>query len=152
MDPSIQQELLALPSDKQSLFWAQYNSQQKSPGLALGLCLFLGGIGAHHFYLGNTGSGVVFLLFCWTFIPAIIALFQCFAIMGHVGRMNDQLARRIIGNLKADQPVGTLQPSGAAVTSLDSAKAEIAKLDEMLAAGTITQDEYQALRKKALGL
>ena len=30
--------------------------------------------------------------------------------------------------------------------------AQAVKLDEMLAAGTITQDEYQALRKKALGL
>ena len=152
MNPSIQQELLALPSDKQSLFWAQFNAQQRSPGLALGLCFFLGGIGAHEFYLGNSGTGVVYLLFCWTFIPAIIALIQCFSIMGRVNRMNDELARRIIGNLKANQPIGTLQPSGAAVTSLDSAKAEIAKLDEMLAAGTITQDEYQALRKKALGL
>ena len=152
MNPSIQQELLALPPDKQTIFWAQFNSRQKSPGVALGLCFFLGGIGAHHFYLGNPGMGLVFALFCWTFIPTIIAFIQCFSIMGHVGRMNDEVARRIIGNLKADQHVGTLQPSGASVSSLDSAKAEIAKLDEMLAVGTITHDEYQALRKKALGL
>lgn len=33
--------------------------------------LFLGGVGAHKFYLGEAGKGVIFLLFCWTFIPTI---------------------------------------------------------------------------------
>jgi TM2 domain-containing membrane protein YozV len=33
------------------------------------LAIFLGGIGAHKFYLGQVGWGVVYLLLCWTFIP-----------------------------------------------------------------------------------
>lgn len=40
------------------------------------LAFFLGGIGAHKFYLGQVGIGVVYLLFCWTFIPAIIAFIE----------------------------------------------------------------------------
>ncbi len=40
------------------------------------LALLLGGIGIHHFYLGNTLLGVIYLLFCWTFIPGIIALVE----------------------------------------------------------------------------
>lgn len=40
------------------------------------LAFFLGGIGVHHFYLGNTFRGVIYLLFCWTFIPGIIALVE----------------------------------------------------------------------------
>jgi TM2 domain-containing membrane protein YozV/DNA-directed RNA polymerase subunit RPC12/RpoP len=36
--------------------------------------LFLGGLGIHKFYLGEPWWGVLYLVFCWTFIPAIIAL------------------------------------------------------------------------------
>ncbi|WP_010585442.1 GYF domain-containing protein [Schlesneria paludicola] len=37
------------------------------------LALFLGGIGIHHFYLGNVALGVLYLVFCLTLIPAIAA-------------------------------------------------------------------------------
>ena len=40
------------------------------------LAFFLGGIGAHKFYLGRVGQGILYLLFCWTFIPGIIALIE----------------------------------------------------------------------------
>lgn len=43
---------------------------------ALVLAFFLGGLGAHKFYLGQTVQGVVYLLFCWTFIPALIAFVE----------------------------------------------------------------------------
>ncbi len=38
--------------------------------------IFLGGIGAHKFYLGQIGLGVLYLLFCWTFIPAVVGLIE----------------------------------------------------------------------------
>lgn len=40
------------------------------------LAFFLGGFGAHKFYLGRGVQGVLYLLFCWTFVPAIIALIE----------------------------------------------------------------------------
>lgn len=40
------------------------------------LALFLGGIGIHKFYLGQPGMGIFYILFCWTFIPGIVALIE----------------------------------------------------------------------------
>lgn len=40
------------------------------------LALFLGGLGIHNFYAGKVGLGALYLVFCWTFIPAIAALVQ----------------------------------------------------------------------------
>jgi TM2 domain-containing membrane protein YozV len=40
------------------------------------LALLLGGLGIHKFYLGQTGVGIVYLVFCWTFIPSLIAFVE----------------------------------------------------------------------------
>ena len=49
---------------------------EKSRTVALLLALFLGGIGAHKFYLGKVGTGLLYLLFFWTLIPGLIALLE----------------------------------------------------------------------------
>lgn len=89
------QILRSLPGDKQMLFQMQFNTFKKNPTTAVVLALFLGGIGAHRFYLGETGAGIIYLLFCWTFIPELIALFEAFTLSGKVNRMNLQKAHEI---------------------------------------------------------
>lgn len=38
--------------------------------------ILLGGLGVHKFYLGDTGMGILYLCFCWTFIPAIVGFIE----------------------------------------------------------------------------
>ena len=40
------------------------------------LALFLGGIGVHKFYLGKGIQGILYLVFFWTFIPAVIGFVE----------------------------------------------------------------------------
>lgn len=81
-----------LPSDKQGIFMMQYQNVRKNPTTALLLALLLGNVGGHKFYLGQVGLGVVYLLFCWTFVPGIIAFIEAFSIAGKVGEYNEQKA------------------------------------------------------------
>lgn len=46
----------------------------KNKWIAIILALFLGGIGAHKFYEGKTGLGLLYLIFCWTGIPVALSL------------------------------------------------------------------------------
>ncbi|AZB00690.1 TM2 domain-containing protein [Chryseobacterium joostei] len=48
----------------------------KSKFTATILALFLGGLGIHRFYLGQNIKGILYLLFFWTFVPALIAFFD----------------------------------------------------------------------------
>ncbi|WP_294403584.1 NINE protein [uncultured Clostridium sp.] len=64
-----------------------YNGSQMNDGInpawpikskvAAGLLgIFLGGLGIHKFYLGKIGLGIVYLIFCWTYIPSIIGFIE----------------------------------------------------------------------------
>lgn len=59
------------PADTQTYTLTKVGSRNKI--IAALLAFFLGGFGGQYFYLGKIGAGVLCLLFCWTFIPSIIA-------------------------------------------------------------------------------
>jgi TM2 domain-containing membrane protein YozV len=52
----------------------------KSKAVFVLLALFLGGLGIHRMYIGNWGLGILYLLFCWTGIPMIIAVVEAIVI------------------------------------------------------------------------
>lgn len=54
----------------------QYQRPIKSKVTAILLALLLGGIGGHKFYLDRPGQGILYLVFCWTFIPSVIAVIE----------------------------------------------------------------------------
>ena len=52
----------------------QGSTRNKTTAGILGI--LLGGIGAHKFYLGRIWLGLLYLIFVWTFIPAIVGFFE----------------------------------------------------------------------------
>jgi len=38
--------------------------------------LLLGGLGVHKFYMGKIGMGILYLVFCWTFVPSIVGFIE----------------------------------------------------------------------------
>ncbi|PSQ04826.1 hypothetical protein BRC92_03715 [Halobacteriales archaeon QS_4_69_31] len=51
-------------------------SSDKDRTAAALLAILLGGVGAHKFYLGETGLGLLYLCFFWTAIPAVVGLIE----------------------------------------------------------------------------
>jgi len=62
-------------SSSQTSFGA-VTPEGKSRIVAALFALFLGGIGIHRFYLGKIVSGIFYIVFCWTFIPSLIAFVE----------------------------------------------------------------------------
>jgi len=56
-------------------------TKNKSRALAVVLCLFLGGFGAHKFYLDRVGLGVVYVLLFWTFIPIFLSIIDLIVLL-----------------------------------------------------------------------
>lgn len=38
--------------------------------------IVLGDLGVHKFYMGKIGTGILYALFCWTFIPGFIGFIE----------------------------------------------------------------------------
>lgn len=67
---------------QQPVYPAQYAQPQqaqrkaKSKTTAGILAIFLGGIGVHKFYLNRPWLGILYLLLCWTYVPAVVGLIE----------------------------------------------------------------------------
>lgn len=53
-----------------------YQKPLKNKIVAGILGILLGGIGVHKFYLGKIFQGILYILFCWTYIPAFIGFIE----------------------------------------------------------------------------
>jgi TM2 domain-containing membrane protein YozV len=111
----------------------------KSRTTAIILTLFLGGLGIHKFYLGQSVLGIIYLLFCWTLIPGLIAFFEFILLL----IMSDQEFNRKFNQVQAYPGVVTAE------SSRDKA-GTLAELKNLFDSGIITVEEYEAKRRKML--
>lgn len=112
----------------------------KNKNVAILLTFFLGGLGIHKFYLGNNFAGILYLVFSWTFIPALLAIFDFIGLL----LMSDQAFNGQYNNV-AGTPFNSpfLPPKTESIRTLS----ELKKLYDQ---GIITAEEYEEKRKKFL--
>jgi TM2 domain-containing membrane protein YozV len=118
----------------------------KDRTVAILLCFFVGGFGIHKFYLGNNVAGVIYLLFCWTFIPSIIAFFEFFGLCFMPDREFNARFNYADPNLMG----GGYQPSVPPARSSKDATSTLYELKKMYEDGIITAEEYEVKRRKML--
>lgn len=88
----------------QAIFYQQYEAVRRDEVVGVLLALFLGGFGAHHFYLRRTGLGILYLCFSWTPIPWILGFIGCFFMPGRVRVFNAVQAASIAAYLGIAAP------------------------------------------------
>jgi TM2 domain-containing membrane protein YozV len=84
-------------------FFAEFEQARRDEVVGVLLALFLGSFGIHHFYLRRNGLGVLYLVFSWTGIPAILGFIEAFFMPGRVRRYNAEQASYIAGQILGSQ-------------------------------------------------
>ena len=87
-------------------FYAEYERARKDEVVGVLLALFLGCFGIHHFYLRRDGLGILYLLFFWTGITAILGFIECFFMPGRVRQYNAMQAMYISNQILATPGAG----------------------------------------------
>ncbi|RME51278.1 MAG: NINE protein [Deltaproteobacteria bacterium] len=136
----------------------------KSKTFAVILAFFLGGIGAHKFYLGRPGQGLLYLFFCWTGIPSIAALIDAVVLLS----MSDQAFQAKYNGLPMGMQPPQMAPTQNIVVNIPSAAGvggegererervqidvvtQIEKLHQLRIEGALTEEEFQAQKRKLL--
>ena len=88
IDQIVVQLTAHMPDDQKLAFITQFSKDRRNANVALLLCLFLGWAGAHYYYMGKVGKGIVCSLFAWTLVPLFLSLFRCSRIRMDVQRHN----------------------------------------------------------------
>lgn len=89
-----------MTDSQRMLFQSEMNKVRKNRVVAFLLTLFLGGFGAHRYYLGEIKIGIFYTLFVWTFIPAVVALIELFLILGRTDRYNERMVTEVAAKVK----------------------------------------------------
>ena len=97
-------------------FQGEYFARRKDAAVGVLLAVFLGSFGAHRFYLGQNGIAIIYILFCWTLVPHVVALIEAFFMPGRVRRWNEQMAYEVANRVRMGSAV--VAPSiGAGATA-----------------------------------
>lgn len=105
----------------------------KSRTTAAILAIFLGGLGVHRFYLGQTGLGIIYLLFFWTFIPAVVAIIDF-----------------LIWLTMTDEKFNEKYNQGIAMPASSTNANTLEKLFELKEKGVISESEFQEQKSRLL--
>ncbi len=138
----------------------------KSKSTAIILCFFLGWIGAHKFYLGQVGAGIIYLLLAWTGIPAFIAFIEFFMLLlmdqqtfaarfnphYHGGHGHQQIAQNVTVNIPSSHPAMSQPQHAIAGTPHQDVGGQLQKLNDLRVAGVLTEEEFAAQKQKVLAL
>ena len=131
----------------------------KNKTSAILLCFFLGWIGIHKFYLGQTSAGVLYLIFSVTGIPFIISYVELIILIimsedEFNGRYNNSTTntgrQNVVININTDP--SAIERKEKKYDDKGDITKEIEELDVLRQKGLITANEFSKKKEKILGI
>ncbi len=127
-----------------------FESRKKSTGVAYLLLIFLGGVGAHRFYLGRVGSACGQLaLFVLGWMTAVLVI--GFFLLGALGVWLIVDLFLVPGIAESRNSALMKALSAAAPPAPAPAADELAKFAALRAQGAISDEEYDAQKRRLIG-
>jgi TM2 domain-containing membrane protein YozV len=117
--------------------------------------LLLGSFGVHRFYLGSPVTGLIYLFFCWTFIPAMLGVIEGIQLLS----MSKEAFDAKYNGLLLAPPVPSAQNivvnvqnalPGAGVAPAVDPLEQIRRLHELKVAGALTEEEFATEKARLL--
>lgn len=114
------------------------------------LALFLGGFGVHKFYLGRPGMGVLYLIFFWTLIPALVSFVEAIVLfMMSDEDFNARYNRGVAMAIAAPQNI-VVNVANTATSHATDRVTQLRELHSLLTEGAISPDEYETEKRRVL--
>ena len=119
------------------------------------LAFFLGAFGVHKFYLGQTGTGILYLLFCWVPIVWILAFIDGITLLTmnenqFHARFNPEHYHQALPGRSGPQTVIIQTGSERSQGSSKSMTEQLESLHRLKTIGALTEGEYQVQKEKIL--
>lgn len=123
----------------------------KNKVVAALIAFCLGWVGLHKFYLGEIGTGILYLMFSWTFIPGLLSLIDGISLLCMSDRaFNVKYNRAYLPSHPTQQHFfETDSRNRLAESTKDKAEA-IGVLKKLYDDDILTAEEYEDKRRKIL--
>lgn len=122
----------------------------KNKVIAALLAFFLGFIGIHKFYLGETGTGIIYLIFFWTLIPRLISFLEGIMLLCTSTRAFDAKYNQIDLNPAPAQHVIETDSRNRYTESVKDKAEAMGALKRLYDDDILTAEEYEEKRRKIL--
>lgn len=116
----------------------------KNKSVATLIAFFFGGVGIHHFYLGDITKGILYLCFSWTIIPSILGFIDFIMFVAMSEEEFDDKYNKSSNVTSANMGANAYDSSMHDVTS------QLLHYAKLYEEGLITKEEYDKLKHKLL--
>jgi TM2 domain-containing membrane protein YozV len=118
------------------------------------LALLLGGLGFHKFYLNRPLQGVIYLIFCWTFIPSAVAFIEgiLYLVMSDESFNAKYNTGLVLLQAQAQPQNIVVNVANTASSGGGDVSERLRSLMDLRTSGALTEDEFNHQKQKLLAM